>query len=309
MSARRVLPRSILVFVLIFLSSQARAAIPALVDAQWLKSALQSNNPDLLILDIQPPDAFMRVHIRGAINTQYAQWRVKNSQGTPGMLPPLKKLNQLLGDLGIHKNSQIVVVPAFGGASQLASAARIFWTLKTVGIDEVAILNGGMSLLRTDRSLPLAKGQQIPKKSSFSAQLRTDWLALEADVEKALKQKTPLVDARSPGEYLGIYRGGPNNRPGTIPGAANLPFDWLTRNGSSWFRSPQASRALFRQRGASAQGQVIFFCHTGHRAALAWFVDYALLGNKQARLYDGSMAEWSQPGPTAVERKLVFPDE
>ncbi|HED14531.1 MAG TPA: sulfurtransferase [Gammaproteobacteria bacterium] len=295
--------------LMILLSSRAMAAIPALVDAVWLKSALESHNPALVILDTQPADAFKRAHIRGAVNTPYAQWRIRNANGIPGMLPPATQLSQLIGGLGITKNSQIVVVPAFGGAGQLASAARIFWTLKTAGIDEVAILNGGMNLFRNDRSLPLANGTQIPKKSSFQAQLRTDWLALESDVQTAIKQQTALVDARSPGEYLGIYRGGPKDRPGTIPGAVNLPFDWLTRDGSTWFRSPKASRELFRQRGAADQGKVIFFCHTGHRAALAWFVDYALLGNSQARLYDGSMAEWSQPGKTPVERKLSLTDE
>jgi len=37
----------------------------------------------------------------------------------------------------------------------------------------------------------------------------------------------------------------------------------------------------------------ILFCNTGHWASVNWFVASELLGLKDARLYDGSMAEWS----------------
>ncbi len=306
MYLRKILP---LLFVLVFGTARAAVSpIPALVDAAWLKTALEGNHPGLVILDTQSPEAFKRAHIRGAVNTRYELWRRKNAGGVPAMLPPMDVLGRLIGELGINRNSQVVVVPSFGGASQLAAAARIFWTLKTVGIDSVAVLNGGMNIFRKDRSLPLAAGQQKPGKVKFIAKFRPDWWAGKTEVQTAISNRIPLVDARSTGEYMGIYRGGPDDRPGTIPKALNLPFDWLTKNGSGWLRSREASRALFQQRGVADTGEVVFFCHTGHRAALAWFVDYALLGNHKAKLYDGSMAEWSRPGSTRVERKIQLPD-
>ena len=41
---------------------------------------------------------------------------------------------------------------------------------------------------------------------------------------------------------------------------------------------------------------MIAFCNTGHWATLDWFVMSELLGNKDARMYDGSMLEWTAAG-------------
>ncbi|HHH38386.1 MAG TPA: hypothetical protein ENK50_02270, partial [Sedimenticola sp.] len=45
--------------------------------------------------------------------------------------------------------------------------------------------------------------------------------------------------------------------------------------------------------GVDSSKPVITHCNTGHVASLGWFVNSELLGNKQTRLYDGSMEEWS----------------
>jgi thiosulfate/3-mercaptopyruvate sulfurtransferase len=71
-------------------------------------------------------------------------------------------------------------------------------------------------------------------------------------------------------------------------------------------RSPGALKALFTARGIDPDAEQVHFCHSGNRAALTWFAAYAVLGNEDAKLYDGSMMEWAQRDdlPIAAEVEL-----
>ena len=59
-----------------------------------------------------------------------------------------------------------------------------------------------------------------------------------------------------------------------------------------------------KSQGVPEKGSVITFCNKGHWASLNWFVMSELLGNKDARMYDGSMLEWTASGmPMEVKIK------
>jgi len=42
----------------------------------------------------------------------------------------------------------------------------------------------------------------------------------------------------------------------------------------------------------------------GHRASLGWFTEYALLGNRDGAMYDGSLAEWTTGDGAPMEQKV-----
>ncbi|MCG7976375.1 MAG: sulfurtransferase, partial [Candidatus Thiodiazotropha taylori] len=52
------------------------------------------------------------------------------------------------------------------------------------------------------------------------------------------------------------------------------------------------------------QGAQINYCHTGNRASLAWFVSHELLGNSQAKLYDGSTQEWAADSTLPMDQQV-----
>lgn len=78
-------------------------------------------------------------------------------------------------------------------------------------------------------------------------------------------------------------------RVGTIAEAQNLLLTHLTQGGV--FKTTAARVALFAEMNVAAAGPTNCFCNTGHMASLGWFVAHELLGNSEARLYDGSMIE------------------
>ena len=150
----------------------------------------------------------------------------------------------------------------------------------------------------------LEKGMSSTNAKTFKASESNQTLANAEQIKSKLKGDTALVDARSVAEHLGVWGTGTKNRAGAIPGSTNLPYDWLTTNGSGQLHKPDKLALLYKERGVPLEGEQIHYCASGNRAALTWFVSYAVMGNKQARLYDASMNEWSKKKGLPIETKL-----
>ena len=83
-----------------------------------------------------------------------------------------------------------------------------------------------------------------------------------------------------------------------------MPENWLTQNGGGAFRSKGDLEKLFDAANVSTTGDQINFCNSGHWASLGWFASHEILGNKDAKVYDGSMVEWSADKSLPMELKV-----
>lgn len=305
--------------VFLIVAGAAQAAQP-LVDVSWVKANL--GKPGIVMLDVRGRLAgkskadYLRAHIPGAVWTNYLKdgWRVKDANGTVGMLPPVGKLEKLIGGLGIDNNTHVVVIPQGSRALDMGTATRIYWTLKVLGHDNVSILDGGMAAYTRDRDKrtkkplnPLDQGQVKPTPKTFKGSLRTEMIATKADVKKAIDAGITLVDNRPNNQFLGINRHGLAKRSGTIPQARNLPENWLTANGGGKFRDKASLRKLYELAGVPTSGDVITFCNTGHWASLGWFANSEIMGNKKTKMYDGSMVEWSADMSLPIQSAVSLP--
>ena len=294
----------LIVALTLLFASFALSAQEALVDGAWLKSQL--GNKNLYILDIQDPGYYKRYHVPGAVNAPYGIWRTDRKSPRAGMLPSKERLEQILGLLGISNDSLVVIVPTGMGASDLAAAGRVFWTLKSVGHKKVAVLNGGLAAYANRFGGKLESTPNSPTKTKYVAKSNQTLIADASTVQKAIKYGTQLLDARSLGEHAGVVTGGDNERPGTIPGSKHLPFDWFVGD-DGFVRNKKSATALYDAVGLKAdQDGTIHYCHSGNRASLSWFVDYAVLGNKNAKLYDASMGEWAARKDLPIKAKIKF---
>jgi thiosulfate/3-mercaptopyruvate sulfurtransferase len=91
-----------------------------------------------------------------------------------------------------------------------------------------------------------------------------------------------------------VFRGeGPSSyiRPGRIPGSVNTPWSALIDPQTNRFRSPGEIEAVFEASGVSEGADVIAYCGGGISATVDLFA-LSLIG-REARLYDGSLTEWS----------------
>jgi len=304
---------------LFILSSGLGSALAAtpLVDSAWVKANI--GKPGIVFLDVRGKLAgkskadYLRGHIPGAVWTNYLKdgWRTKDAHGTPGMMAPVAKLEKLIGGLGISDSSHVVIVPNGGKATDVGTGTRIYWTFKVLGHDDVSLLNGGMvAYTKTvDKATkkpvnPLDKGMVKPAVAVFTAHPRMDWIATKEEVKKASVSGGMLVDNRPNNQFLGVNRHPKAKRFGTIPGAKNLPENWLTENGGGTFRPKSTLIKLYEAAGVPTTGKQITFCNSGHWASIGWFVSHEILGDKQARMYDGSMLEWAADKSLPMERKI-----
>ena len=282
--------RYILLLLLVTLSFPV-LALDELVNSTWLKANMNTNN--LFLLDIQQPEHYRRFHIPGSVNAPYIQWRSDKNSSAPGMLPPKKWLERFLGKLGISNDSAVVIIATGNQPADMAAAGRVFWTLKVIGHEKVAVLNGGLLGYAYLYPKDLEAIQRLGTATSYKATLNKNITFNADNIQVSLQKKTQLLDARTLGEFVGVITAKPDERPGTIPSAKHLPYNWFV-DSRGQIRDKKSVTTLFNAAGLNpTYDGTIHFCHSGNRASLTWFVDYAILGNRNAKLYDASMGEWA----------------
>ncbi|MBK1696480.1 sulfurtransferase [Rhodovibrio salinarum] len=275
-------------------SAQAADDAQPLVDAAWVHA--HKDDPNVVVLDVRngitgdSRETFEDGHIPGAVYSNYstAGWRT-TQDGVPGQLPEVGELEQLIGSLGIDNDDHVVVVAAGENALDMGSATRVYWTFKVLGHDQVSVLNGGHAAYA--QQYALAEGWTAPEPAEFAGELQPQLIADRKQVASALRSGTGLMDNRPPEQYRGEAKHPASAKPGTLPGARNVPQSRLTNGGT--FASKEQIAELLKEAGLEREGAQITFCNTGHWASLGWFASHEILGNQQARMYDGSMTDWT----------------
>jgi thiosulfate/3-mercaptopyruvate sulfurtransferase len=267
----------------------ALAAPPLLTPAEL---AARTAGPDVRVIDIRDAAAYANEHIPGAVSAPYGTWR--GPAGNPGELPPLPKLTTLVQRLGLTPATHAVVVSSGADATDFGAAARVYWTLKVLGLKELSVLNGGMAAwaaagLPQDRVVPtVAASTYSPRLDPSLVATRDELVALVGSGRAA------LIDARPAAFYNGETRHPAAKAAGTLKGAVNVEHATWFRPGTSTFVSADEARTLAAAAPLDPARDTVSFCNTGHWAATNWFALSEVLGQKQVKLYPGSMVEWTQ---------------
>lgn len=267
-----------------------------LVSTEELASHL--NDPDWLIVDsrfvLSRPDEkqehYQRVHIPGAI---YAHLDRDLSApviaGRTGRhpLPTPEEAARRFGQMGIRPDMQVVAYDDQGGS---LAAVRVWWMLRWLGHEAVAVLDGGwQKWLEEDR--PVQGGIETRPPATFSARPRDGGYALIDEVDRLRLDPTcRLFDVRAPERYRGEIE--PIDPvAGHIPGARNAPYtDNLTAEGT--FRPPEELRKHYQALlGDIPAERVVFYCGSGV-TSIHSLLAMELAGLKGARFYPGSWSEW-----------------
>lgn len=281
---------------LVFVAVAAKAAeVQPLVSPAWLNEHLKDS--DLVVLDIRSDrngggqKAYAEAHIPGSVFSDYdkAGWRVTRNN-VPFMVPSAAELEKLIGGLGIGQDTHVVVVSTGENVTDFGASARIYWTLKYAGVKKLSILDGGIAAWK-QAGLPFESGDKAPSPKTFTASIDDSILAVASDVEKINGSGgAALVDARPASFFLGKEKAPASQAYGHIPGALNVDsasfFDAKTSRLKSKAELEKAADTV-------PAGPTVSYCNTGHWAATDWFVLHEVLGRQEARLYAGSMVEWT----------------
>jgi hypothetical protein len=102
-----------------------------------------------------------------------------------------------------------------------------------------------------------------------------------------------LIDARLPVFFEGNKAHSAAKRPGTLPGAINQSYAVFFEDDAASITTPADTAVLKASLGIKGDEEVISFCNTGHWAATHWFALSELADVENAKLYAGSIVEYS----------------
>ena len=286
--------RKIVLAVVVFAFSAAlHAQQNIIVSPQWLNDNM--NDPTIVI--VQP--SFLKIdydseHIKGA-RYLWPDWLTANSPEGTYNPPDPKVATKVLQDLGINKDSKVVLCHAFGDVS---ITARMFITLENLGLrDRVSYLNGGLAAWKK-AGFPVTKELPVVKKGNFVATASAPLLVDKDYVLQSLKTRSAeVVDARIKRFYDGDPTGNP--RDGHIAGALNLAYTDMIDSTNS-IKPTEVLLKNFQAVLPDKNKEVVTYCFIGQTASVIYLTGRSLGYN--VKVYDGSMQEWSRRPELPMEK-------
>lgn len=271
----------------------------SLVSTEWLAAELGA--PDLRIADATwflPDDRrdaraeYEAAHIPGAVFLDLAEL-VDTATDLPNMLPSLDEFADRMTALGLGDGARIVLYDN----SPYHTAARAWVMLRAFDAPDVAILDGGLAKWRAE-GRETEMGRAASERRTLTPRDQgvgiVDLAAMKALVDAGDAQ---IVDARLPARFAGDEpKPRPGVVPGHIPGSHNLPQGKLFAEVGTWKRG-DALREAFMAAGIDPAKPMVTTCGSGVTASVVAFGAHLLGG--EARVYDGSWAEWGADPSTA----------
>ena len=238
-----------------------------------------------------------------SLHLPYQVWRSLD-KSNPGKLISTSDIQSNIERLGYEPGKRVVIVHHGHDATDFGSAARVYWTLKSAGIEAVSILDGGY-LQAVKAGYPVVAEAEYADPSDFDVNFNQQWLTSLEEIKIAAEardnNKALLLDARTPEQFKGEQKHPVATRYGSIPQSQLLTsFDWFDDSGKRLQPKAQLQQIAARHNLLNKHQVVHSFCNTGHWAATNWFVLSELLGQKNTKLYPGSFIEYAHDASNPV---------
>ncbi|MDA7946579.1 MAG: 3-mercaptopyruvate sulfurtransferase [Hyphomicrobiaceae bacterium] len=265
-----------------------------LVETDWLAAHLDA--PDVVVIDASwylpgvprnPHEEYLEARVPGAVFFDIDEICDKSSP-LPHMLPSPEQFSSRMRKMGIGDGMRVIVYDTDG----MFSAARVWWTFRAMGKDDVAILNGGLAKWKRE-GLPLEDGPPAGRTERHFTSRRNGELIRDRDdmLANSANGAEQILDARAADRFRGeAPEPREGLRAGHIPGSLNLPYPALL-NDDGTLKSADALKAAFEEAGVNLAKPVATTCGSGVTASILALA-LAILGHRQTSVYDGSWSEW-----------------
>src|SRR6201996_6925441 len=212
------------------------------------------------------------------------------------MMPDASQLEAAFGRHGVGRDGLVVL---YSIATPMW-ATRFWWMLKSIGFDNVAVLDGGLDKWKAEgRALESGRPKGYPP-ATFAAKPREGFFVDKHQVLAARDERgTVVVNALNATLHKGLE---PSRygRPGHIPGSCNVSAATLVDPATKAFVPLADAEQKFAGQGFSRDKRVIAYCGGGISATIDLFMLHRL-GYDKLTLYDGSMGEWAVDDALPIE--------
>jgi thiosulfate/3-mercaptopyruvate sulfurtransferase len=250
--------------------------------------------------DLAKPDLgeeqYRQAHIPGALFAHLDRDLSAPKTGRNGRhpLPDRGAFIAWLGQQGLKPSDQVVCYDAGSGAI----AARLWWMLRWIGHEAVAVLDGGLAKWFAE-GRPVTAEVSRYARSTYPVK-QAGAAAVDIEEVEANRERMLLIDARAPARYRG------EQEPidpvaGHIPGASNrFNSDNLSPHGT-FKPASELKKDFLKIIGDRSPGEVVHYCGSGVSACHN-VLAMEVAGLPGARLYAGSWSEWSADPKRPIAR-------
>ncbi len=277
-----------------------------LVSTDWLGAHLDDFN--LRIVDIRghvlpatepPPHYFNHrsdyeaSHIPGAVFVDWVYEITDPDDPRHAQIAKPERYAAVMRRLGIGSNTRVVAYDDAGGLF----AARLWWSLKYYGHDQVVVLDGGWNKW-TAEERPMTNAIPKIEPARFTPHANPALRRTSDDVLAALGSTTQLLDVRTRDEFTG--KASRSKRKGHIPGAVNVPRQAMIAPDSTVLPREQL-RQLFINAGIDESApEIVTYCNGGVSASFGLMALH-LAGFRSLANYDGSWKDWGNDDTKPIE--------
>ncbi len=263
------------------------------------------DDPDWVIIDCRFDLAdpgwgraqYAAAHVPGAMYADLDRDLAGQKTGRNGRhpLPDWTQFASRAGGWGIGPGVQVVAYDQTNGMY----ASRLWWMLRYLGHDAVAVLDGGFRKWIAE-GRETGSGDETRPTATFTPKPHPE-MAVTADRIAAQlgRDDLRLVDARAPERFAGTTE--PLDRvAGHIPGAVNYFYQESLAPDATFLPPPQIEDLVREAIGTREPRDVVVYCGSGVTACHA-LLAFEHAGIRGAKLYPGSWSEWSSDPGRPVE--------
>ena len=261
-----------------------------LVTAEYVKEHMKDEN--VLIVDCRGEKPVKKGTPEGAIAVTWQDiCTCDKSYGAAGdegwgKIPEASDLEKRLGELGITKEKQIIMVGET--TDGWGDDARVLWELVAAGYEEVKMVDGGFTALKR-ADVPMQKGASEPTPGNVTIDAIDMTYVMETEELTENYDEYVVLDVRTKKEYNGATKHG-EAKGGHLPGAIFFPYTEIFEKDDT-LKTNDEIIAMLEDVGVSKEDKIVTYCTGGIRSAYVQLV-LEMCGYENTWNYDQSYWRW-----------------
>ena len=292
-----------LLFILIFPFAGQTRDLEPIVSTDWLLANLK--NPKLIVLDVRRVEDYREGHIPGALSAFYGSWAYMKD-GLFASLPEKDDIDDTIGYMGIGFDNWVVVTGCMDTPRLSYQSARVACTLQYAGVENVALLDGGMNKWIAEKK-SMSKKIESRKSNNFKGKYSGKKFANKNYVKEHLG-KVILLDTREREFFTGEKKMDCVPKIGHIPGAFNMPTSCAFNEDKTFKTKEELAAIVETAAGKDRSAAIVTYCDIGQCCPTWSYLLTEVLGYTNVRLYEGAMQDWAQDADAPVTTNDKTPE-